>query len=158
METGMRTIRWEFDWRWIVAGYCYLVLFHLLPTYLLGGYIHPISPGPESLSNYYRGTDPATFWMLFGVVVVSFVVAYRSRGFTVFEPAVAGVLYAFTTAAGFREIFSSNVHGREALVALFWLLIVVILTTTSAWMGEIFQARKEKSGSSGVISGEPREE
>ena len=144
METGLRTFKWEFDWRWIIAGYCYLVLFHLLPTYMLGGYIHPISPGPDSFRHYYNGPDAATVWMLFGVVVVSFVVAYRSRGFTVFEPAVAGVLYAFTTAAGFREIFSSTVRGREVLAALFWMLIVVILTTISAWMGEIVQARRER--------------
>jgi hypothetical protein len=130
------------SWRWIVATYCYLVLFHLLPTFLMGGLIlpHLSTPGGSRV----HAIDPASVWLILGVAVVAFVVGYRSKGFTIIEPAIAGVLYAFTTAAGFRHVFTVNVHDRAALAALFWLLIVVILTVASAWVGEVVQQRRSK--------------
>lgn len=135
-----RTFTLQFEWRWIVAGYCYLVLFHLFPTFMLGGLVFPRLPGFEGAT--LRSLDLATVWLFLGLAVVSFVVGYRSRGFTIFEPAVAGILYAFTTAAGFQEAFTSNVRDRLALAVLFWLLIVVILTIASAWLGEMVQRRR----------------
>ncbi len=129
------------DWRWIVAGYCYLVLFHLLPTYLLGGLsVLMIFLGPFSPT--HAGLDPSVVlmvWMLTGIAIVSFIVAFRSKGVTILEPAYAGVLYAVTLAFAFHELLSPSVRSRYTLSVIFWLLIVVILSVTSAWIGEVVQ-------------------
>jgi hypothetical protein len=130
------------DWRWIVAAYCYLVLFHLLPTYLMGGLmIFPRFPGGGGGSGL-KPSDLATIWLLGGIAVVSFIVGWRSKGFTILEPAVAGMLYAITTTLGFHELVTAHVRDRVALAAVFWLLIVMILSVASAWMGEAVQQRK----------------
>ncbi len=142
MENSAKSpFKWEVDWRWILAGYCYLVLFHLLPTVMLGSFAVPVSPvgGVGSL----KAANVATIWLLFGVAVVAFVIGYRSRGFTILEPAISGVLYAFTTAAGFHGLLSSNVREEVPMAIAFWVLIVIILTAASAYLGEIVQKRAE---------------
>ncbi len=139
------------DWRWIVAAYCYLVLFHLFPTYLLGGSsVLIVMLGPVSPFN--SGMDPSIVmmvWMLAGIAVISFVVAFRSKGFTIFEPAYAGLLYAVTLGLAFRELLSPAVRDRHTLSVIFWMLIVIILSVVSAWIGEAVQSWKMKKVAAG---------
>jgi hypothetical protein len=133
------------DWRWIVAGYCYLILFHLLPTYLMGGistfFVRPLFPDGGGTGSGWELMDIAAIWLLGGIAIVAFVVGWKSRGFTVLEPAVSGALYALTTALAFHETASVRVRDRAALAIVFWMLIVVILSAASAWMGEAVQQR-----------------
>jgi hypothetical protein len=144
------------DWRWIVAAYCYLVLFHLLPTSLLGGLtIFPRFPGGGGGLGL-QPSDLASVWLLGGIAVVSFIVGLRSKGFTIVEPAVAGMLYAITTTLGFHEIASTHVRYRPVLAAVFWLLIVVILSVASAWMGEVVQQRRLKRVELSQVSSEEK--
>lgn len=144
-NTAKGLFTFKVDWRWVLAGYCYLVLFHLLPTVMLGSFAFPVSPigGVGSI----KAANVATVWLLLGVAVVAFVIGYRSRGFTILEPAVSGVLYAFTTAAGFHGLLSSNVREEVPMAIVFWVLIVIILTVASAWIGEIVQRRAERVNS-----------
>ncbi len=140
-----------FDWRWIAAGYCYLVLFHLFPTYLLGG-ISLATILPHSFAVANEGFDSSSVmmvWMLGGIAVVAFIVAFRSTGTTILEPAFAGVLYAITLTLAFRELASPLVRDRHTLAAIFWLLIVVILAVVSAWLGEAAQGWKMKRAAKG---------
>ncbi|OGU30991.1 MAG: hypothetical protein A2X67_08445 [Ignavibacteria bacterium GWA2_55_11] len=141
-----QTPKWfSLDWKWIVAGYCYLVLFHLLPTFLMGALsVTPILPyhrvGVQTL-------DLAAIWLLGGISVVAFFVGRRSPGITIAEPVIAGVIYALTTALGFRQLASSNVRGREVLAVIFWTLIVIILSAAGAWLGEMAQRRMAQNRS-----------
>lgn len=134
------------DWRWIVAGYCYLVMFHLLPTYLMSG-LTGVIVGPHALGAISGGSalnpsDVMMIWLLGGVAVVAFVVGWKSRGFTIIEPAISGALYAVTSALAFHELASVRVRDRATLAIVFWLLIVVILCTASAWVGEELKKRR----------------
>ena len=139
---GQTRSSFSLDWRWVVAAYAYLVLFHMLPTYLLSGLATiTFFNSPASSGWGFKEADVATLWLLAGIAVVAFVVGLRSKGFTILEPAVAGVLYAITTTLGFRTFATANVRGRVVLVAVFWLLIVVILSVASAWIGEAVQRR-----------------
>ena len=134
------------DWRWVVAGYCYLILFHLLPTYLLGGssgfFLIPHLPGEGGIGSGLGSLDFGMIWLLGGVAVVAFVVGWKSTGFTILEPALSGALYALTTALAFHQFASARVRDREVLAVVFWMLIVVILSVASAWMGEAVQQWK----------------
>ena len=144
------------DWRWIVAAYCYLVLFHLLPTYLMGGLtIFPRLPGGDGGSGL-KPSDLATIWLLGGIAIVSFIVGWRSKGFTILEPALAGILYAITTTLGFRELVTAHVRDRAALAAVFWLLIVMILSVASAWIGEVVQERRLKRAEVSQVNSEEK--
>lgn len=143
---GQTKTSFSLDWRWIVAGYCYLILFHLLPTYLLGGsstfLVRPHLHGDGGIGSGLQPWDIGTIWLLGGVAVVAFVVGWKSRGFTILEPAVSGALYALTTALAFHQLATPRVRERAVLAIVFWLLIVVILSAASAWIGEVVQQRK----------------
>jgi hypothetical protein len=151
------------DWRWIVAGYCYLILFHLLPTYLIGGssgfFLVLHLPGEGGIGSSLEPLDVGMIWLLAGIAIVAFVVGWKSRGFTILEPALSGALYALTTALAFHELASARVRDRAVLAIVFWVLIVVILSAASAWMGEAVQQRmlskKQKSPNTEVGSGAP---
>jgi hypothetical protein len=133
----------SFDWRWVVAGYCYLVLFHMLPTYLMGSsLVLPRFPGEEGAG--FRSVDFGTLWLMAGVVVVAFVVGWKSKGQTLLEPMLSGALYALTSSIAFRHMASTRVHGKETLAFVFWLLTAVILSAVGAWLGEALQRRKAR--------------
>ncbi len=140
MEEQAR-VSFSVDWRWIVAGYCYLVLFHLFPTYLLGGITMTVGMRFPSfaIGSDLDPSDLVMVWLLAGVAIVAFVVGLRSKGFTILEPAAAAMLYAMTITLAFHRILSARVHGRPVLALLFWWLIVIILSVASAWVGEIVQ-------------------
>jgi len=135
----------SFDWRWFVAAYCYLVLFHLLPTYMFGSaMIRPRFPG--EFGGFETATNAALMvWILGGVAVVAFIVGLRSREFTVLEPAAAGFLYAMTLALAFRSMVSSFVRDRPTLAVVFWSIIILLLSALSAWIGEAVQARRAQA-------------
>lgn len=157
---GQAKRSFSLDWRWIVAGYCYLILFHLLPTYLMGGFsgffLRPHLPGDGGIGTGLQLLDFGTIWLLGGVAIVAFVVGLKSRGFTVLEPALSGALYALTTALAFHELASPRVRDRAVLAVAFWLLIIIILSAASAWMGEAVQQmrmrKNEKTPRRGVES------
>ncbi|MCX6135104.1 MAG: hypothetical protein NTU47_14925 [Ignavibacteriales bacterium] len=140
---GQTRSLFSLDWRWIVAGYCYLILFHLLPTYLMGGssafLVRPHLPGDEGAGSGLQPWDMGIIWLLAGVLVVAFVVGWKSRGFTILEPAVSGALYALTTALAFHQLATPRIRERAVLAITFLVLIVIILSVASAWVGETVQ-------------------
>ena len=142
---GQARASFSLDWRWIVAGYCYLILFHLLPTYLMAGtsvfVVRPVI-GEGGTGLHAEAFAVQMVWLLGGVAAVAFVVGWKSKGFTILEPALSGALYALTTGFAFHRLASVRVHDREALAVVLWILIVIILSSTSAWLGEMVQQRK----------------
>ncbi len=135
-----RKFSFSIDWRWVVAGYCYLVLFHLFPTYLMNGFsVRHLFIPPEGTINE---ASLATIWLMGGVGVVAFIVGWKSRGMTILEPAFSGTLYGITMAAGYRTLITSFVHDRPLLTLIFWILMVMITSATCAWIGEAVQSRQ----------------
>jgi hypothetical protein len=138
---GQTKKTFSFDWRWVVAAYCYLVLFHLFPACLMNGFTIRFA-----WFSHGGGLDEsalAIVWLLGGVGVVAFVVGWRSKGITIFEPIVAGALYGITMAVGFQRLVSSYVRERRVLGVVFWLLMIVIVSASCAWIGEAYQRRQE---------------
>ncbi len=141
---GQTTKKIPIDWQWVVAGYCYLVLFHLFPTYLMNGFSIRFAFQPEEV--VLKESTLAMVWMMGGVGVVAFVVGWRSRGITIIEPLVAGVLYGLTMAVGYHSLVSTYFHGGvvlQMLVSVFWLLMIAMLSAGCAWIGEAYQKREE---------------
>jgi putative effector of murein hydrolase LrgA (UPF0299 family) len=129
------------DWRWVVAAYCYLVLFHLFPTYLMNGFSIRLAWMPHGAG--LNESTLAILWLLGGVGVVAFVVGWRSKGITILEPLVAGALYGVTMAVGYQTLMSSYARDRKLLAAIFWLLMIIVVSGACAWIGEAYQRRQE---------------
>lgn len=114
------------DWRWVGIGYCFFVVFHLLPLYLIAG-----SAGTED-----------GFWLFAGPALIAFYIGYRSRGVTIAEPAIAAALYDCTLLLEFK-----NFWGRTPLHAMgivyVWGVATLVIAVLSAWLGEVVQARKQ---------------
>ena len=130
-----RTIALDFkklDWPWIGVGYCFYVVFHLLPSYLLLG-----------LTSF--GDIPAlvkVVWLFLGLAVIGFSIGYRSRGVTIWVPAIAAVLYDLTLMLEFSDFWGRSVYNSWG-VFFIWIVATLVITVASAWDGEMVQARKE---------------
>ncbi|MGB2867731.1 MAG: hypothetical protein WBD36_04725 [Bacteroidota bacterium] len=138
---GQAKTKYTIDWRWVIAAYCYLVLFHLFPTYLMNGFTIRIALLQSS--DVFKESTLAAAWLMGGVGVVAFVVGWRSKGVTILEPLVAGMLYGITMAVGYHALVSSFVRERKLLAAIFWLMIIVIVSSACAWIGEAYQRKQE---------------
>jgi len=122
----------KLDWPWIGVGYCFFVVFHLLPSYLLLG-----------LESF--GDIPALLkivWLFLGLAVIGFYIGYRSRGVTIWEPAISALLYDLTLAFEFSDFWGRSVYNSLG-VFFVWVVATLVITIASAWDGEMVQARRE---------------
>jgi hypothetical protein len=132
-----RTVRLtRIDWRWLVVTYCFLVLFHLLPTLL-----------DLSLRQFLLSLGIWRFavWTGGGIALVSAYVGYRSIGITILEPGIASMIYMATlilTMSKIRDIHASGYRLVGLLVALH--LIVFLIGCFGAAIGEWLQARRAR--------------
>ncbi len=83
---SLRILITEFDWRWSFVGFCYLVLFHLLPSFLL---LMGRTTFPFALANGY------IVWLGVGIVGISIYLSWRSVHPLFLEPPLASALYTF---------------------------------------------------------------
>ncbi|MBI2427563.1 MAG: hypothetical protein HYV29_01955 [Ignavibacteriales bacterium] len=118
------------NWTWVVVGYCFYILGHLLPLALLywimgsGGIIRVI----------------AGAWSFGGLAVVAFIIGYRSRGVTIIEPIIAALVYAATMNVAFSNFWTGTLEINGAL----WLVLAFVASAISAAMGEMMQHMKTK--------------
>ncbi|HLF19845.1 MAG TPA: hypothetical protein VI704_03555 [Bacteroidota bacterium] len=123
------------DWKWVGVGYCFFVVYHLLPSYVLLGFSR-FGMGGELLKG---------FWLFVGLGLIAFYIGYRSRGVTILEPAVSAVLYTFTLALLFERFWGRSFSMRSAALIYVWVVGGFIIAFVSAWVGEVWQARKERT-------------
>jgi hypothetical protein len=126
----------KIDWRWLVVTYCFLVLFHLLPSLLASG-----------LQQFFlsKGTWRFIVWAGGGIALVSTYVGRRSNDITILEPGVASMLYMATlipTASNISDMNASGYRLVGLLVALH--LMAFLVGCFGAAAGEWMQARRER--------------
>jgi hypothetical protein len=120
------------DWKWVGIGYCCFVVFHLLPSYLLVGYSLA-----ARMEDAVKGV-----WLFLGLAPIAFYIGYRSRGVTILEPAISAIFYDITLLLEFRNFWGRTISHSWGII-YFWALATLLITITCAWLGEIYQARKE---------------
>lgn len=123
----------KIDWRWVGIGYCFYVVFHLLPTYLTTS-LDPLEQG---------------FWLFIGLAVIAFYIGYRSSGVTILEPAIAALLYDLTLLLEFKNLWGRTLSHSWGTLYL-WGITTLVITVLCAWMGELYQARKQKKAAVGT--------
>ena len=122
------------NWQWVLVGYCFFVVFHLLPSFLLFGFSKALLK--EEL--------PAFIWFFLGLGIVSFFIGYKSRGVTIIEPAIAALLYTLTLIFEFGTFSARSLSLRNVGALYVWTVVVLVLTLTGAWIGELVQARRAR--------------
>jgi hypothetical protein len=129
----------QLDWRWLVVTYCFLVLFHLLPSLLM-----------SSLWQFFFGKGIWRFsiWAWSGMVIVAAYIGYRSNTITLLASGVASMLYMATlipTMSDIRGVHASGARIIGLLVALH--LISFLFGCLGAVIGLLIRRRKEIAAS-----------
>jgi hypothetical protein len=134
-DNSKQRIFGTFDWRWFVVGYCSLILFHLLPSYFLFGLRQLL---------FFR--DPSFFmvWICIGIIVVSVYMAYRSNGWTLFEPPLASLLYITTVFFMFPGYSTRPPASSLARTRLTMMALALAVSFGGAIIGELLQMRNRR--------------
>ncbi len=111
----------RFDWRWVVVGYCSLVLLQLFPSYFLFG----LRRAPMT-----NMSDMFVFWMGIGVAIVSGFIGSRSKGYSVMESFSVALFYLLTVASiyrgGFKYLLAyTPLHTKSMFLLLFFGLCLI---------------------------------
>jgi hypothetical protein len=123
------------NWKWVGVSYCFFVVFHLLPSYLL------LEFAREGL-----GTGLIrSFWILAGLLVIGLYIGHRSRGVTILEPAIAAVLYTLTLFLNAEDTWGKSLTWRSLGILFIFSIIAFLTALCGAWIGELLQARREKA-------------
>jgi hypothetical protein len=133
------------DWRWMIVTYCFLILFHLFPSFLISsGYV-------MSEDLYFHGYSsmwPIFLWLGIGVLIITAYVGYHSRGVTMMEPGVASSLYVFTMLVTTSTLGVLPVKLRFILIVTLWLVLVLLMAFVLGFGGAAFgkwlNTRKQK--------------
>ena len=122
---------------WIWVSFCMYVCFHLLPSYVTGG-LFTLSVGTP--------TDEMIMliWTYFGIGLVGTFIGYRSRGITVFEPAIASLLYIIVLSFTLPHITSLQIEAGKVPHLLLAFIAAFVVAAAGGALGEILQARKAK--------------
>jgi len=133
METKQLFQLRPIDWRWFIVSYCFLVLFHLAPSFLIGG-----------SKNSFQELVSFLLWIGIGTPIVCAIIAWWSRGITILEPGLAAALYAFTLLGIVKPILIFGTGFRSVAEQVVLLLSMFVVGCLGAAFGEWLQMRKEK--------------
>ncbi len=139
MERGnliMEKEKFTFNVRWVGFGFCFFVTLHLLPAYML----YQLRFFSPALSIIYD------VWIFAGTALIAFLIGYISRGVTIVEASIAGVLYSVVLMAAAHRMWDAPVTMSTSV----WIYAIFAITVISAIFGEAIQAMKEKRQAAGV--------
>lgn len=116
----------DIDWRWVGLGICFFIVMHLLPTYLLFEFRIMASAFSTLFS----------VWVFAGMAFVGFFIGWKSKGVTIVEAGIAGLVYGFILLAAIQQ----ELGGPLVISSIGWFVAVIAIATVSAWFGELVQS------------------
>jgi hypothetical protein len=119
------------DWKWLIVSFCFLVLFHLLPSFLATDFLFSID-------------EPFKFliWLVLGICVISAIIGFYSRGITVLEPALASIIYALILLSQAKIPWKFDYDIRSVIARFVFLMAVFVVACFGAAFGEWLQMRR----------------
>ena len=125
------------NWRWLVVTYCFLVLFHLLPSSLVSGL---------SLFAIQHQIVPIFAWLGVGLIAVCAYVGYRSTVNTLGEAGIASMLYVATLFFVLSKQWPPRFYYRVLTTAWIapFLIVIFLAGLGGAAFGKWLQLRKQK--------------
>jgi hypothetical protein len=126
------------SWGWLVVTFCFLVLFHFIPSSFVIG-MNLIITFLPSVSIF--------LWLGIGIIPVCAYVGYRSVRTTIVEPGIASALYVaslfFFLPSAWPRAFYYRIITTPWIVA--FLVLVILAGCLGAAVGKWLQLRREKS-------------
>lgn len=136
------------DSRWVLVAYCFLVVFVLLPTFLVTPLVVTVTEG-----NYGK----VVVWLLTGVACISFMVGVLSRRFTVVEAGVATFLFLVTLIFeldwGRTSVWGSHLplSVRPLAELIMWAMWSIFLAIACAMVGRWVRLRLRRQAAMSAI-------
>ena len=132
----------KFQWKWVWISLLMYVVFYFLPLTLVPGGV---------LSGTVVTNASAVFigvWSFAGMMIISAVAGYISRGVTIKEPAAAAVGLVILCVIAVQIKFNAAMQFTTlSILGLVILLAVVAgLSLAGAWFGEILQKIIQSKG------------
>jgi hypothetical protein len=132
----------SFQWKWVGISLLMYVLFYFFPLTLVPG---------GMLSGTTVTKASAVFigvWSFAGMIIISGVAGYISKGVTIKEPAVAAIglvmLSLFAVQIKFNAAIQVTIQGLVGLIIA--LAVVAALSLAGAWFGEVLQKTIQSEG------------
>lgn len=132
----------KLQWKWVGISLLMYVVFYFLPLTLVPG-------------GMFSGTivtkASATFigvWSFAGMIIISGIAGYISKGVTIREPALAAVGFVILSLIAVQIKFNAAMQftTQSMLGLLLALAIVAGLSVAGAWFGEILQKVMQSKG------------
>jgi hypothetical protein len=132
----------KFQWKWVWISLLMYVVFYFFPLTLVPG---------GMLSGTTVTKASAMFigvWSFAGMIVISGVAGYISKGVTVREPAVAAVGLVILSLVAVEIKFNAAIRftTQSVLGLIIALAVVAGLSLAGAWFGEIVQKVLQSKG------------
>jgi hypothetical protein len=132
----------QFQWKWVGISLLMYIVFYFLPLTLVPG---------GMLSGTAVTKASAVFigvWSFAGMIVISAVAGYISKGVTIKEPAAAavGLVILSLVALHFKFNAAMQFTVQSILGLVIALAVVAGLSLAGAWFGEILQKVIQSEG------------
>ncbi|MCX6143281.1 MAG: hypothetical protein NTZ35_08680 [Ignavibacteriales bacterium] len=132
----------KFQWKWVWISLLMYVVFYFFPLTLVPG---------GMLSGATVTKASAVFigvWSFAGMIVISGVAGYISKGVTIKEPAAAAVGLVILSLVAVQIKFNSAIQitTQSILGLVIALAVVAGLSLAGAWFGEILQRVLQSKG------------
>lgn len=125
----------KFDWRWVVVGYCSLILMQLFPSYFLFGLRRlPLT----QFSGAYL------LWMAIGVGIVAAFMGSRSKGSPVLESLSVSLFYLLTVIFLYRGGFKAFLPYTTGRMKILLLILFLLFAVAGTIIGKLAGLRREK--------------
>ncbi|MBI3195256.1 MAG: hypothetical protein HYZ34_12450 [Ignavibacteriae bacterium] len=119
----------QFDWRWLGIGFCFLVVFHLLPSFLIG-----VLTVRNELMMY--------LWLFSGFSLVSGYIGYRTQGESLLESAFASTIYLMLLSYALPGILKTK--GEITVVfVLIGIACVFVISAMSVYVGNVLRRKQQ---------------
>jgi hypothetical protein len=132
----------RFQWKWVGISLLMYILFYFFPLTLVpGGMLSGTSV--TKASAVFIGV-----WSFAGMIVISAVAGYFSKGVTIKEPAAAavGLVILSLVALHFKFNAAMQFTVQSILGLVIALAVVAGLSLAGAWFGEILQKVIQSEG------------
>jgi hypothetical protein len=117
----------QFDWRWLGIGFCFLIVFHLLPSYLIG-----LLSVRNELMMY--------LWLFLGCSFVSGYIGYRTHGESLVESALASTVYLMFLGYALPRLLTHE-DNISYVVIMLALGCMFVISAMSAYVGNILYGK-----------------
>ena len=121
----------HFQWKWVLTGVVIGFALNVLFVFLLA----PV---------FKINMDVALVAFIVSFIVTGFIVAYKSPGVTLKEPAVAGLITVGIDWVFLRLVLNLSYDTLRPAVLVSGLVIGFLFALLGAWLGEKYQASEEQ--------------